>query len=224
MAARSFGTSAKGRRRYRQRQTLSPTGLSTGRLCADGLTGSEGFAVWRFAVGQSWAAPFNACVYARMVWRGARDSRSGGLRLVRVGQRHSMHAFERGWFGGGRGNALPPMHARTGAGRIGIMEADACAATARMNRLETAARSGGLARNGDRCEHGGERAAGTKSSGGKSRTENSARRMGRSWRTPFTAGEGQSLRARHAPKVAAIMVHGRGAGKRAVDDGHGVAL
>ena len=45
MAARSFGTSAKGRRRYRQRQTLSPTGLSTGRLCADNLVGGEGFAV-----------------------------------------------------------------------------------------------------------------------------------------------------------------------------------
>ena len=42
-------------------------------------------------------------VYARMIWRGARDSRSGGLRLGRVGQRHPMHAFMRGWFGGGRG-------------------------------------------------------------------------------------------------------------------------
>ena len=42
-------------------------------------------------------------VYARMVWRGAGDSRSAGLRLGRVGQRHSMHALMRGWFGGGRG-------------------------------------------------------------------------------------------------------------------------
>lgn len=79
---------------------------------------------------------------------GSGDAWSGGLRLGRVGQRHPMHAFERGWFGGRRGNALLPMHARTGAGRVGIMEADACAAAARMNRLETAARSGGLARNG----------------------------------------------------------------------------
>ena len=55
------------------------------------------------ALGQSWAASSNACVYARMIWRGARDSRSGGLRLGRVGQRHPMHAFMRGWFGGGRG-------------------------------------------------------------------------------------------------------------------------
>lgn len=41
----------------------------------------------------------------------------------------------------------------------------------------------GLARGGDRCEHERERAAGTKSNGGKSRAEGSARRMGRSWGT-----------------------------------------
>ena len=56
MAARSFGTSAKGRRRYRQRQTLSPTGLSTGRLCADGLAGSGDAWSGGLRLGRVWAA------------------------------------------------------------------------------------------------------------------------------------------------------------------------
>ena len=44
-------------------------------------------------------------VYARMVWWEAGARRMAVRRLGRVGQRHSMHALERGWFGGRRGRA-----------------------------------------------------------------------------------------------------------------------
>ena len=112
MAARSFGTSAKGRRRYRQRQTLSPTGLSTGRLCADNLAGSRGAWDGDLTLGGDGIAGADAWVaMARMVWWEARARsvavwcgrvgrarfRSNALRSVTVltGARNRSHRFHR---------------------------------------------------------------------------------------------------------------------------------